>query len=99
MLLTMYALPSGEIITTLPSADSSSDTYYIPVDDATIHDVHRLGTITPTPDGSFKVEFIHVFLRDYNKSGFRTRVEAVEYEQNVLNKREFSEFLINLVSK
>lgn len=99
MLLTMFALPSGEIITTLPSADSGSDTYYTPVDDATIHDIHRLGIITPAPDGSFKVEFIPAFLQDYNKSGFRTRVEAVEYEQNVLNKREFSEFLINFISK
>lgn len=99
MLLTMYALPSGEIITTLPSANSGSDTYYTPVDDATIRDIHRLGTITPASDDSFQVEFIPAFLQDYNKSGFRTRVEAVEYEQNVLNRREFSEFLINLVSK
>lgn len=99
MLLTMLALPSGEVITTLPTADSGLDSYITPIAAAPLRDIARMGTITPAPDNTFSVEFIPAPLQMYNKSGFRTRVEAVEYEQNVLNRRENAEFLINFISK
>lgn len=42
MLLTMLALPSGEVITTLPTADSGSDSYITPIAAAPLRDIARL---------------------------------------------------------
>lgn len=94
MLLTMYCLPNGDVISTLPSLDKQAETYHTPISDGEISFHRRVGIIKALPQSLFAVEFIPAVLKKYNKTGFSSRVEAVSYEQNILNSLNISDLMI-----